>query len=96
MKYTIITHKVELSELNKEQISERVGRLTKYLRHPLPVEISFGREGKGLITCRLMYGEGKHVLYAERSSHSLEESLDLALSALKRELVRQQDKSRVK
>lgn len=96
MKYTIYTHGVKLSAHNKDQIGEKTARLEKFLKHPLPVEVTFRREGKGLITCALMYGEGKHVLRAERESHSVEESLDLALGALKRELVKQNDKLHVK
>lgn len=97
MKYTIFAHGVTLSEQNKEQIGEKTARLEKYLKHPFPVEITFRKETKGaLIICILMYGEGKHVLRAERAGHSLEESLDLALGALKRELIKQNDKSHVK
>ncbi len=94
MKYTVSTHGVKLSAYNKDQIGEKTARLEKYLHHPLPVEIVFRREGKGMITCTLMYGEGKHVLRAERTNHSLEDSLDEALGALKRELVKQHEKQR--
>lgn len=94
MKYTIYTHGVRLSNFNKDQIGEKTARLEKYLHHPLPVEITFRREGKGMIACTLMYGEGKHVLRAERTNHSLEGSLDEALAALKRELVKQHEKMR--
>ena len=95
MKYTIYTHGVRLSAENKEQIGEKTGRLTKYLQHPLPVEITFRKEGKGSqITCVLMYGEGKHVVRAEQSGYSVEESLDKGLDVLKRELVKQHEKSR--
>lgn len=89
VKYTLSAHDVVLSAFNKRQIEEKVERLSKYLRHPFPVEITFRREGKGLILCAIAYGEGKQTLHAERSNHSLEQSLDEVLAAFKRELVKQ-------
>lgn len=94
MQYTIAAKGIELSDFNHQLIGEKVGRLEKHLRHPWPVEITFHREGKGLIICALTYGEGKQALHAERSNHSLEQSLDEALEALKRELIKQHEKLR--
>lgn len=94
MKYTLHTHNIVLSDVNRRQIEEKIGRLAKHLRHPWPVEMTFRREGKGLIMCSLTYGEGKQTIHAERSSHSLEESLDGALEALKREIIKHHEKER--
>lgn len=89
MRYTLSAHDVVLSAFNRRQIEEKVSRLEKYLRHRFPVEITFRREGKGLILCAVTYGEGKHTLHAERGSHSLEQSLDEVLAAFKKEIIKQ-------
>lgn len=94
VKYTLSAHNIVLSAFNRRQIEEKIGRLEKYLRHPLPVEITFRREGKGLILCAVTYGEGKQTLHAERANHSLEESLDQVLEALKKELIKQHERAR--
>ncbi|MEK7556922.1 MAG: HPF/RaiA family ribosome-associated protein [Patescibacteria group bacterium] len=94
MRYTLSTHGVVLSAFNRRQIEEKAARLSKYLQHPLPIEITLRREGKGLITCGVTYGEGKRVLHAERSHQSLEAGLDEALEALKKEIIRTRERSR--
>lgn len=94
MRYTLSAHGVVLSAFNRRQVEEKVGRLAKYLQHPLPVEITLRREGKGLITCGLTYGEGKRALHAERSHHSLEAALDEVLEVFRRELLKQRERAR--
>lgn len=95
MRYTLSVHGVVLSAFNRRRIEEKMSRIAKYLRHPLPVEITFRREGKGLVACGITYGEGKLALHAERSNHTLEESLDKTLDAFKKELIKQHEKQRV-
>lgn len=97
MRYTLYTQNIVLSPFNRRLIEEKLQRIEKYLRHPLPLEVRVKREGRaGMFVCVLMYGAGKHVLRAEREGATLEASLDEALEALRRELVEQRERQRAR
>lgn len=97
MRYTLYTQNVVLSAFNRRLLEEKVRRVEKYLKHPLPLEVSVRCEGKArTFVCTLMYGAGKHVLRAERHGATLEDSLDAALEALRHELIKQRERMRVR
>jgi ribosomal subunit interface protein len=97
MRYTLYTQNIVLSPFSRRQLEEKVQRIEKFLRHPLPLEVAIKQEGRaGAFVCALTYGEGKHVLHAERSGDTFEDSLDAALLALRHELIKQRDRQRVR
>lgn len=97
MRYTLYTQNIVLSPFSRRQLEEKVQRIEKFLRHPLPLEVAVKQEGRaGTFVCALTYGEGKRVLHAERLGDTFEDSLDAALEALRHELIKQRDRQRVR
>lgn len=96
MRYTLYTPNIVLSAFSRRLVEEKLRRIEKFLIHPHPLEVSLRREGRGQFRCALTYGNGKHAIHAERSRGKLEDSLDEALDALRRELVKQREKQRAR
>lgn len=96
MKYTLYTQNIVLSPFSRRLLEEKLQRVGKYLRHPHPLEVALWREGRAQFRCSLTYGNGRGAVHAERSRETLEDSLDEALEALRRELVKQRQRMRVR
>lgn len=97
MRYTLYAQNIVLSPFSRRQLEEKVRRIGKYLKHPLPLEVAVKQEGRaGMFVCALTYGDGKHVLHAERGGETFEDSLDAALEAFRHELTKQRERQRLR
>ena len=94
MKYALYAQHVTLSDYQHRQVEEKIGRLSKLLKHPLPLEIAFTNDSPEVFRCHLSYGQGKDAFHAENTGPDIEDALDGAIEKLRRELVKQQEKQR--
>lgn len=90
MQYSLVTKHLTISELDQQQMEEKLNRLEKLLLVPYHMAIALEhdmhhRKGE-VVHCRLNLTQRKKTFYAERSAESMQKALDEAISALRHEL----------
>lgn len=97
MNYRLQTRDISVSTIEGELIDNKLQRLSKRLREPFEIDVTLTRDQHhrhgDVITCTLKIVAGKHVMYAERQGATIQDTLDAAMQALKREIDKQHDKS---
>lgn len=90
MKYSIQLDKIDVSDNDRQMISEKIERLSTYVIVPYMIDLKFAGDAhhaKGdVVTCVMNIEQGKRVFHAERKSDTVQTSLDLVIAALSREL----------
>jgi len=102
MKFSFSVGKVDLSEMDKERLGQKLERLKKHLRPPYEVTVKVDRDThhrKGeVMTCRVhivMAGQQK-AIYADKAGETLESACDEAIEVVERNLRQAHDKSKQK
>lgn len=96
MKFNLSTEHLTLGATDLKLIEEKMERLEKLVQPPFTADVRLDhnrhhRRGK-IITCRLNIKQGRRVLHAERSGDTIQNAIDGAITALKVELRKWQDK----
>ncbi len=96
MKFNLSTEHITLSANDLGLIEEKLERLEKTLRPPFVVDVRLShdqhhRQGK-VVSCRLNIKQGGMVFHADRSADTVQNVIDLAVGAIKKELLKYQDK----
>lgn len=100
MKYNLRTEHLELSDLDHEQIDEKLDRLQKHLEPPFVIDVTLQHDTHhrhgAVVTCTINVEHGKKVFHAERSDNTVQNALDEAVNTLQKELGRAHDKDKHK
>lgn len=96
MKFSLSTEHLTLGATDLKLIEEKMERLEKLVQPPFAADVRLDhnrhhRRGK-IIICRLNIKQGGQVLHAERSGDTIQNAIDGAMTALKVELRKWQDK----
>ena len=90
MKYSLHCDHLELSEWDKEQLIEKLGRIDKFVDEAHMLDVVFKHsthhQTGDVVTCTLNLEQGKRVFHASRASSTAQTALDEALHALRQEL----------
>lgn len=91
MKHSLRTEHIELSEIDKEQLDEKLNRLEKHLALPYVADVTISHDthhtsGK-VVRCTIIIEQGKHLFRAERSEDSVQNAIDASVAAIKSELL---------
>lgn len=90
MKYNLSTEHFSITEADQKLIDKKLVKLEKVVHEPFTMDIrvvhdTHHRNGQ-VVTCRINISQGKRVFHAERSTDSLQTSLDEVIDALRQEL----------
>lgn len=90
MKYSLSTEHLTMTETDQRLINKKLVKLEKLVHEPYMMDIRLVHDthhNKGqVVACTINIKQGKRVFHAERSSESIQTSLDEAISALRHEL----------
>lgn len=91
MKYSITLEHIEISDMDRQQLEEKLNRLHKHLVPPYKIDVLIAHDTHhtqgAVIRCRINIEQEGKVYHAERSEGSVQDSIDSVLSALKHELL---------
>lgn len=100
IQYTLHTEHIDVTELDEKMLNKKIMVLEKHVKPPYLLGITLQRnthhrQGR-VITCslNLELNHNQRVFHAERSANTIQDCLDLALSALEQELKKFHDKLR--
>lgn len=96
MHYSLTLQHIELSELDRQQLDEKLARLDKLINFPATIALvvrhdTHHRQGD-VVTCTITLGLDRHHLHTERTASSVQDAFDEAIGALKQELAKHHDK----
>ncbi|MBI1833870.1 MAG: ribosome-associated translation inhibitor RaiA [Candidatus Andersenbacteria bacterium] len=98
MKYSLRTHNLEVSDLDRQQMDEKLDRLEKHIQIPFVADVSLERHtlrsAGETVTCIIRVEQGKQLFRSERSDSSLQTALDEAIDAIQKELKKAHDKNK--
>jgi ribosomal subunit interface protein len=96
MQYSLTTQHLELSELDRQQLDEKLARLDKFITTPATVALVVRRDTHhrqgNIVTCTITVDMDRHRIHTERTASSVQDTFDEAIGALKQELVKHHDK----
>lgn len=91
MKYSITLHHIVLSDMDREQLEEKLNRLYKHLVPPYEIDVLLAHDTHhtqgDVIRCRINIEQEGKVYHAERSEGSVQDAIDSVINALKSELL---------
>lgn len=95
MKYSLTTQHLTLSSLDQQQLDEKLNRLQRFLLHPYTFAVvlrhdTHHRQG-AVITCIFTVTMDGRRLHTERVAATVQDAVDAAIGALKKELTKQRD-----
>jgi ribosomal subunit interface protein len=97
VKYSLNVEHIELTELDRRLLDEKLDRLEKYMQPPFTTDVRLVHDThheKGqVVTCTINIEQGSKVFHAERTGESIQDALDQAIDALSSELKKQHDKN---
>jgi len=98
MQYSLRTQHLELTDLDRDQIDNKLNRIKKHLMPPFTMDISMIREqlksNGETVNVRINIEQGKRVFHAERSDSTVQNALDAAIEAISAELKKEHDKKK--
>lgn len=98
MKYNLSTEHLELSQMEKNQIDEKLERLERHLFPPFTTSVRFTHDthhkSGQVITCTVNIKSGKKVFHAERTSQTVLDALDEVIGAIKNELEKEHSRKK--
>lgn len=96
MKYSLTLRHIELSDLDRQQLEEKLNRLYKHLVPPYEIDVLLAHDTHhtqgDVIRCRVNIEQEGKVYHAERSEGSVQDSIDSVVNALKSELLASHDR----
>jgi ribosomal subunit interface protein len=90
MKYSLSTDHITVTPTDQELIDKKLVKLEKLVHEPYTMDLRLTHDTHHLkgevVTCIINIQQGKRVFHAERSSESIQTSLDEVVTALRHEL----------
>lgn len=98
MDYSLAVKNVTVTAPDRELLEKKMQRLAKHLVPPFHARVvlqhdQHHRKGS-VITCRVTVTQTGGLVHAQRSAGTIQEALDMCLSALQTELKKRRDKRR--
>lgn len=91
MKYLLTLHHIEISDMDREQLEEKLDRLYKHLVPPYKIDVLIAHDTHhtqgDVIRCRMNIEQNGKIYHAERSEGSIQDAIDAVVNALKSELL---------
>lgn len=98
MKYNLTTQHITITEQDHELLDKKLNALLKHLVPPYVTDVLVKKDqhhSKGdIITCSIRIKHGQHVSHASRERDTVQNALDEAIEAIRRELKKIQDKDK--
>lgn len=85
---------VELDDRTKDYIIKRIGKMEKFLKKSLEYEVEVSMDKKGKFYVEIMIKTPYKLYRSEETSESVEGSVDIAISEMQTQIVRDIDKIR--
>ncbi len=90
MKYSLSMEHLTVTETDQAMIDKKLTKLEKLVNEPYTMDLrllhdTHHRNGQ-VVTCIINLEQGKRVFHAERSSQSIQTSLDEVITAIRHEL----------
>jgi len=96
MKYSFRSQHIEVTELDRQQMDNKLDRLKKHLSPPFVIDVNCIREhlrsAGEMVKCSITIEQGKKVFHADRTASSMQSALDEVIAALQKELAKKHDK----
>lgn len=91
MKHTLKLEHIEISEIDRQQLEEKLDRLYKHLVPPYEVDVLLAHDKHhtqgNVIRCRINIEQTGKVYHVERNEGSVQDAIDSVIGALKSELL---------
>lgn len=96
MKHSLRLEHIEISDIDREQLEEKLSRLEKHLLPPYVTDVTISHDthhtSGDVVRCTILIEQGKHVFRAERSRDSVQNAIDDSIGAIKSELLSSHDR----
>lgn len=96
MKYSLTREHIEISDLDKQQLEEKLNRLHKHLVPPYDIDVLLAHDTHhtqgNVIRCRVNIEQEGKVYHGERSGDSIQDAIDSVIAVLKHELLSSHDR----
>lgn len=96
MKYTLTLEHIEISDLDRQQLEEKLDRLYKHIVPPYGIDVLIAHDTHhtqgDVIRCRINIEQEGKVYHVERNENTVQDAIDSVIAALKSELLSSHDR----
>lgn len=96
MKHSLTLEHIEVSDLDKKQLEEKLDRLYKHMVPPYEIDVLIAHDTHhtqgNVIRCRINIEQEGKVYHVERNEDTVQDAIDEVIAALKSELVESHDR----
>lgn len=96
MKHSLKLERIEISDMDRKQLEEKLDRLHKHLVSPYVIDVLIAHDShhtQGDVNrCRINIEQEGKVYHAERSEGTVQDAIDSVIAVLKSELLSSHDR----
>ncbi len=96
MKHSLKLEHIEISDMDRQQLEEKLDRLYKHMVPPYEIDVLIAHDTHhtqgNVIRCRINIEQEGKVYHVERNEDTVQDAIDKVIAALKSELVESHDR----